>query len=213
MPDTGAMNWPDVVLAATAEDPTNLPASDVRILDATVEVLGVCGEQHLTVDMVADRARMSRMTVFRRFGSKQNLIDSAYRREISKALRDITDYAGQTDTALGRATAVATRMVDNAARIPALQWIIRAEPEEVVRMWRDLEPRGQALGRAYISTQLQDSQLQDPLPTLDAEFVADVLIRTVMSLILVPDPAYLKAGLSELEQYIERVVQRLLGQR
>lgn len=207
------MSWPDVVIAATAADPANLPTSDVRILDATVEVLGVCGEHHLTIDMVADRAHMSRMTVFRRFGSKQNLIDTAYRREISKALRDITDYAGRTDTALRRATAVATRMVDNASRIPALQWIIRAEPEEIIRMWRDLEPPGQVLGRAYISAQLQDPQLQDPLPVPDADFMADVLIRTVMSLVLVPDAAYLKAGLTDLEQYIQRVVEQLLSQR
>jgi len=210
MPDTGAMNWPDVVTAATAEDPAELPGSDIRILDATVEVLGVCGEQRLTIDMVADRAHMSRMTVFRRFGSKQNLIDTAYRREISKALRDITDYSQKTDTAASRATAVATRMVDNAARIPALQWIIRSESDEIVRMWRDLQPPGQELGRAYVSTLLQDPQLQDPLPTSDADFVADVLMRTVMSLVLVPDPAYHKANLTELAQYIRRVVERLL---
>lgn len=210
MPGTGAINWPDVVATATAEDPANLPASDIRILDATVEVLGICGEQRLTIDMVADRAHMSRMTVFRRFGSKQNLIDTAYRREISRALRDITDYAGRTDTAVRRATAVATRMVDNATRIPALQWIVRAQSDEIVRMWRNLEPPGQELGRAYISTLLQDPQLQDPLPAPDADFVSDVLIRTVMSLVLVPDPAYHKANIAELEQYIQRVVERLL---
>ncbi|WP_078278247.1 TetR/AcrR family transcriptional regulator [Mycobacteroides franklinii] len=210
MSDTGAMDWPDVVATATAEDPAHLPPSDVRILDATVEVLGICGEQRLTVDMVADRAHMSRMTVFRRFGSKQNLIDTAYRREISKALRDITDYAGATDTATRRAIAIATRMVENATRIPALQWIIRAQSDEIVRMWRDLEPPGQELGRAYISALLQDPQLQDPLPTPDADFVSDVLIRTVMSLVLVPDPAYHKADLAGLEQYIQRVVERLL---
>ncbi|TDZ90333.1 TetR/AcrR family transcriptional regulator [Mycobacteroides salmoniphilum] len=210
MPGTGAINWPDVVATATAEDPATLSSSDIRILDATVEVLGICGEQRLTIDMVADRAHMSRMTVFRRFDSKQNLIDTAYRREISRALRDITDYAGRTDTAARRATVIATRMVDNATRIPALQWIIRAESDEIVRMWRDLEPPGQELGRAYISTLLQDPQLQDPLPTSDADFVSDVLIRTVMSLVLVPDPAYHKANLAELEQYIQRVAERLL---
>ncbi|MBA0045126.1 TetR/AcrR family transcriptional regulator [Mycobacterium sp. NPDC050853] len=211
MPDTGAMNWPDVVAAAIAEDPSDLPASDIRILEATVEVLGICGEQRLTVDMVAERAHLSRMTVFRRFGSKQNLIDIAYRREITKALRDITGYAEKTDTSVRRATAVATRMVDSASKIPALQWIIRAEPQEIVRMWRDLEPPGQELGRAFISTLLQDSQLQDPLPAPDADFVADVLIRTVMSLVLVPDPAYQKARPVEVEQYIRRVVEHLLG--
>ncbi|CPZ41402.1 Putative TetR-family transcriptional regulator [Mycobacteroides abscessus] len=112
------MNWPDVVAAATAQDPADLPASDIRILDATIEVLGSCGEQRLTIDMVADRAHMSRMTVFRRFGSKQNLIDTAYRREISKALRDITEYAENTDTPQRRAVAIAIRMIDNASRIP-----------------------------------------------------------------------------------------------
>ncbi|NGX08693.1 TetR family transcriptional regulator [Mycobacteroides franklinii] len=210
MSDTGAMNWPDVVAAATAEDPATLPPSDIRILDATVEVLGVCGEQRLTIDMVADRAHMSRMTVFRRFGSKQNLIDTAYRREVSKALRDITQYALNTDTTHNRAAAIATRMVDNASRIPALQWIIRSEPDQVIRMWRDQEPPGQVLGRAYIATQLQDEQLHDPLPAVRAEFVADVLMRIVMSLVLVPDPEYQKAGLGNLEQYIHRVVGQLL---
>lgn len=210
MPDTGAMNWPDVVAAATAQDPADLPASDIRILDATIEVLGSCGEQRLTIDMVADRAHMSRMTVFRRFGSKQNLIDTAYRREISKALRDITEYAENTDTPQRRAVAIAIRMIDNASRIPALQWIIRSEPDQVIRMWRDQEPPGQVLGRAYISAQLQDKHLNGPLSAPRAEFAADVMMRIIMSLVLVPDPEYRKTGLNNVEQYLAEIVDRLL---
>jgi hypothetical protein len=72
------------------------------------------------------------------------------------------------------------------------------------------EPPGQVLGRAYIAAQLQDEQLHDPLPAARAEFVADVLMQIVMSLVLVPDPEYQKAGLGNLEQYIHRVVGQLL---
>ncbi|SIL04013.1 Uncharacterised protein [Mycobacteroides abscessus subsp. abscessus] len=129
---------------------------------------------------------------------------------ISKALRDITEYAENTDTPQRRAVAIAIRMIDNASRIPALQWIIRSEPDQVIRMWRDQEPPGQVLGRAYISAQLQDEHLNGRLSASRAEFAADVLMRIVMSLVLVPDPEYRKTGLNNVEQYLAEIVDRLL---
>lgn len=149
--------------------------------------------------------------MFRRFGSKQNLIDAAYRREIRSVLRDTGERASRAATVRDCAEVITARLVEDAANNAAAQWMARVQPDNVVRLWRAPDPGGQKLGRVFISSLLQDRRLQDPLPPKDADLIADVLIRLVMSLVLVPDAEYRKTGSSQTADYIHQVVTRLLA--
>lgn len=184
--------------------------SDIKILDAAMEVLGTHGEQGLTIDLVAKRARMSRMTVFRRFGSKQNLLTAANRRGIAAVLGDVAGRAQAASTALECARAVSVSLIAHSTRMPAVLRFVQVEPETVVRLWRDGDRPGQMLGRVFLSHLLQDQHLEDPLPPDDADFVADVLIRMVMSLVLVPDTERINAAFEGAETYLEQLIERLL---
>jgi len=182
-----------------------LTASDVKILDATMYVLGTHGEQALTVDLVAKRAQMSRKTVFRRFGSKQNLLNAANRRGVATVLRDVAQKARAATNALECATAVGASLITHSTKMPAVLRFVQVEPETVINLWRDGDRPGQTLGRVFLSHLLQDQHLEDPLSARNADFVADAVIRLVMSLVLVPDAGYL-AAFGGHERYLEAII-------
>jgi TetR/AcrR family transcriptional repressor of uid operon len=79
-------------LLALAFDPDVQPADDAlsqRILDAALELAAASGLRHLTMDDVATRARVGRMTVYRRFGSRAALVDALAVRECRRCLDKI----------------------------------------------------------------------------------------------------------------------------
>ena len=51
------------------------PTSE-RILDAALALAAASGLRHLTMDDIAARAKVGRMTVYRRFGDKQRLLEA-----------------------------------------------------------------------------------------------------------------------------------------
>lgn len=211
MPADEPSDGPEALIALALLGDTDatepeLTASDVKILDATMYVLGTHGEQALTIDLVAKRAQMSRKTVFRRFGSKQNLLHAANRRGVATVLRDVAQKAQAAATALECATAVGASLVVHSTKMPAVLRFVQVEPEAVIQLWRDGDRPGQTLGRVFLSHLLQDQHLDDPLSPGHADFVADVVIRVVMSLVLVPDAGYVDSACGGRERYLEAII-------
>src|SRR5918992_3714381 len=67
-----------------------------RILDAALDLAAAFGLRNLTMDDVARRAKVGRMTVYRRFGSKQALVDALSVRESRRCLAAL-DAAAPVD--------------------------------------------------------------------------------------------------------------------
>ncbi|MGL6234379.1 MAG: TetR/AcrR family transcriptional regulator [Segniliparus sp.] len=188
------------------EEARKAEGSGGKILDAAVAVLGESGERGLTMDKVAKRAGMGRGTVFRLFGSKQNLVDTAYRRDLLAQLRDLGDRASRCATAGDVAELAMARSLEDAHANPVARWLVRLQPERIVRLWRDYEPSGQAIGRSFLSGLLQDPGLPDALAEDEADFVADTLNRLLATFVLVPRGE----GLSEASGRLREAVRRLL---
>src|SRR5947207_15718722 len=86
-------------LLALAFDPDVQPADDAlseRILDAALDLAAASGLRRLTMDDVARRAQVGRMTVYRRFGNHASLVDALAVRECRRCLDRI---AGALDPA------------------------------------------------------------------------------------------------------------------
>lgn len=163
--------------------PPTETAMDARILDAALAQIGEYGEGNLTIDAVAKAARVARTTVFRRFGSKDELVQRVYTREWRRA----ADFARQiTSEELTVAAALSESFVELTAyarRHPVTRQISRAEPDRVVSMWR-------GGGHAAISALLSAVALrcQDAKTFGDDELTAlcDVLARLMLANMLVP---------------------------
>src|SRR5258708_37936663 len=70
---------------ATPLDPASDAVSE-RILDAALALAGASGLRNLTIDDVARRAGVGRMTVYRRFGERARLVEALTAREARGAL-------------------------------------------------------------------------------------------------------------------------------
>jgi AcrR family transcriptional regulator len=74
---------------ATAEDATPAtvahrgrprdPARDARIIDAAVRLIGEVGYDRMTVDAIAERAAVSKPTIYRRWAGKHEIVAEAIR--------------------------------------------------------------------------------------------------------------------------------------
>jgi AcrR family transcriptional regulator len=65
-------------------------ATDVDILEATLEQLSLTGIRRTSADDVARRARVNRATLYRRFGSREQLLAAAYLHEAGRVLEELT---------------------------------------------------------------------------------------------------------------------------
>lgn len=79
--------------------------TQTAILDAVVACAGQVGFSGLTTRQVADLAGVNEVTIFRRFGSKTELIAAAFEREASSMAKAIGDYTGDLQADLQRMVA------------------------------------------------------------------------------------------------------------
>ena len=74
------------------------------ILAATLDVVGEQGLRRVTTRAIADRAGVNEVTLFRRFGSKMELIRQALTAKFATFRRDSIEYTGDIEADLIRLT-------------------------------------------------------------------------------------------------------------
>ncbi len=178
---------PSGLLAASlgsAESPPADPAS-ARILDAALSVAAASGLRHLTMDDVAARAKVGRMTVYRRFGDKQRLVEALGIREVRRCLADL-------DSASDPADPIADQIADGfiasmriAREHPLLNRLARVEPDAVLEAANSDGAATFALARAYMAGRLRAAQEAGLLGELDVDAAAEILVRLAISFVLI----------------------------
>jgi AcrR family transcriptional regulator len=155
-----------------------------RILDAALDQVAAFGVRNTTVDQVADRAGVGRMTVFRRFGTKDELMEVLAVREARRFLFAIGAAAGPIDDPVERLVETAVAALGFAADHPLLARLTRLEPETVLGILRADRPPLMTFARQYVISQIEIDR--DKLPGVDVELVAEAMVRVGMSFVLVP---------------------------
>lgn len=117
-------------------------ASDIRVLDAALGLIGEYGERRLTIDEIASKARVARRTIFRRFGTKDALIALVYQREVSRAITQVVHAGDGSDGPVEALTASYCCLAEIAVNHPVIRRLARAEPEVLVELWRSGTPSG-----------------------------------------------------------------------
>lgn len=173
---------------ATAEPPGD--SASERILDAALELVAAAGLRHLTMDGAATRAGVGRMTVYRRFGDRESLIDALAARESRRCLAEL-DRA--VDPSLPVAEGIAQGFVASLRLIrthPLLQRFSRFEPEAALAA---LNADGAAIlvmGREFVAARLADAQARGELSgDLESTYAAELLVRLGLSFLLMPESA------------------------
>lgn len=77
--------------ASGGADPDGADRTTQRILDAALHEAATVGLQRLTVENVVRRARVARMTVYRRYPRRDDLVEALVRRETQRFLAAVAD--------------------------------------------------------------------------------------------------------------------------
>jgi TetR/AcrR family transcriptional regulator, repressor for uid operon len=179
-------------MLALALDPEVQTADDAtaeRILDAALALVGASGLRHLTMDDVARRAGVGRMTVYRRFGSRPALLDALAVRECRRCLAAIAGAIDRRTPIEDRIAAVTTVTLRLIRGHPLLERLARVEPEDLlVELTRD-DSAVFRLVREFLISEIRRAQAAGELRAGDAEILAEVGVRLGVSFVLMPDSA------------------------
>jgi AcrR family transcriptional regulator len=173
---------------ALAQPTAAFTATDERILDAALVLIGQYGTRRTSIDDIAERARVNRRTVFRRFESKQGVIDHLYVRELQRLfvlLRTTAATAPDPESSVVEVFVAAVRF---ATRHPLVDRLVRIEPQVLIEAVRAPDPPILELMRGFVADRIRSGQRRGRIPAGDVDQRADVLIRLALAYILIPSP-------------------------
>jgi AcrR family transcriptional regulator len=155
-----------------------------RILDAALQEAAAVGLQRITVEDVVRRAGVSRMTAYRRYPRRDDLVEALVRRETQRFLAAVADAIEATEDPHEGVTEAFIAAVTFARENPMLRRAGHVEPApidsaELLKM-----------GTAFIADYIH-GETPGP-PTQQIRWVADVFARLFFTYISLPpaDPDF-----------------------
>jgi AcrR family transcriptional regulator len=160
-----------------------------RILDAALQLAAASGVRHLTMDDVARRAGVGRMTVYRRFGDKARLVEALAVRESRRCLEELDAAIGPEAPIEDQVAAGFVTSLRLAREHPLLNRLARFEPEAVLGALLADGGTVFAAARGFVAARLRASQEAGVLGQVDVEQPAELLVRVALSFVLVQESA------------------------
>lgn len=158
-----------------------------RILDAAADLFLRFGVRRTTMDDVARAARVGRNTVFRRVGSKEELIRAVAVRELRRILTQLDQVAAEAASPLERLVGVFATTVGAMRAHPMMGGAAAERPDEFAELSVLEAGNLMELSTAYLVGILRGDQERGDLPgDLDVAMVAELVVRLVHSVFLVP---------------------------
>jgi TetR/AcrR family transcriptional regulator, repressor for uid operon len=163
----------------------------VRVLDAAWEQFREHGIRRSSVEDVARRAGVSRITVYRRFTNKDVLVEELL-------LRELRGYFHQFHAATRSASTSADRLVEGFViclrairHDPLIGGLLAVEPDSLIPFLTTADD-GRVLTaiRVFIAGRLRGEQESGALPSgVDVDVVAELVARLTLSFLVTPTSA------------------------
>lgn len=177
------------------------PDSD-PILDAALAVFSEVGVRKATIGDVAKRAGIDRVTVYRRLGSKDDLVTAVVGREAVSLFADITATARTGKTLEDRIALGFTATLEGVRGHAVLSRMLELEPDTVLPQ---LTIDGGPILVAAVSATMAifDQAVEDGLLADSAhlETSAEILVRLTHSLLLTPQATLKLDTAAEIEAF------------
>ena len=155
-----------------------------RVAAAAFEMFAEYGIRRATIDDVARRAGVSKMTVFRRFQSKQGLVGVVIAREIRRGMAEL-DRVWEREQTLEQRVVLGFSFAVNFVRGHALfDRLLRSEPELLLPLLTIDGTAALALYRELIGQRLRTEVRAGRAAPADVDQAAEVLARLAISLLL-----------------------------
>jgi AcrR family transcriptional regulator len=158
-----------------------------RVLDSAYEQFCRMGIRRSTMEDVAKRAGVSRITVYRRFATKDALVEQVIRREFRRYFDQFLVDIEQARTLADRVVLGFVSSLQAIRRNPLIGGLMDVEPDVLVPSMIGDEGRTLATVQRFVAGQLRREQHAGNLATeVDVELVAEMMARVSASFLLVP---------------------------
>lgn len=159
----------------------------VRVLDAAYEQFCRMGIQRSTMEDVAKRAGLSRITVYRRFATKDTLVEHVVRREYRRYFDRFLVEIKQAETVADRVVLGFVSSLRAIRGNPLIGGLIAAEPGLLASSMITDDGRTLATVREFVAGQLRREQHAGTVSAgLDPEVVAELMVRVSASFLAIP---------------------------
>jgi TetR/AcrR family transcriptional repressor of uid operon len=174
-------------LAAAVEGAVDDDETSTRILDAAYELFCRIGIHRTTMDDVARRAGVSRITVYRRFATKNTLVDHVVRREIRRYFDQFLVDIEHAETAADRVVLGFVSSLRAIRRNPLIGGLMAADPDALVPSVMRDGGRTLATVRAFVAGQLRSEQDAGNVSgDVDVDVAAELMVRVCSSFLMIP---------------------------
>jgi AcrR family transcriptional regulator len=187
------------------------PATE-RILDAARDQLEAFGLRRLTVEDVARRAGVSRVTVYRKFGTRDTLVQAVVVRESGLFFAQLETAIGGLDTAADRLAEGFSYALDYLRNHSLLNRLLAIEPDSVLTLITISGGHLVATARTHLAGQIGRDVSEGRLPPLDADAMAELLVRLVLSFFLTPETVFRLDTPDEARDFARRHLVPLLAE-
>lgn len=181
-----------------------------RILDACYAELLVGGARHLSVESVARRAGTARVTIYRRFASKADLVNAVILREGRRLFAEADVMVAGAPSAEDQFVEGFVAMLTLTRRHPLVQRILADEPELLLPLATTAGQPVIALARDYLAAHLRRANQTGGLRVGDPEPVAELMVRLTLSFLLLPDSCIALETVPEARRFARRYLLPML---
>jgi AcrR family transcriptional regulator len=204
----GAVRLLELAFDPASETPKD--AMSERVLDAALALVAASGARHLTMDDVAARAGVGRMTVYRRFGGRQQLMDALAVRECRRCLAQIAASLDPDKPIDERATELFLATLTVIREHPMLARLARVEPEALLRELNRDSSAVFRLVRGFLVAQIHAAQAAGELPQGDPAALAEIAVRLGASFVLIPDSEIVSGDEPQTRETVRRLLAPVL---
>ncbi|MEE1748114.1 MULTISPECIES: TetR/AcrR family transcriptional regulator [unclassified Streptomyces] len=199
----------ELALALRATPPSD--ALIERILDAAREQFTTFGLRRSTVDDVAKRARVSRVTVYRRIGNKDSLVSACLLREYRRFVVEVDEAVAALPTTQDRLVEGFAAVLRHIREHPLIGGLLRLEPETMLPfLTLESGPAFLAI-RAYLADRLRDARRAEGRPASDPTPVAELMVRITVSFLLNPVSCFQLDDDTQVREFARRYLVPLLA--
>jgi AcrR family transcriptional regulator len=161
--------------------------TSARILDAAYEVFCRIGIQRSTMEDVARRAGVSRITVYRRFAAKGTLVDQVIRREVRRYFDQFLVDIEHAETAADRVVLGFVSALRAIRRNPLIGGLMVVDPNALIPATMGDGGRTLATVRTFVAGQLRAEQDAGTVAAgVDVDVVAELMVRVCASFLMIP---------------------------
>lgn len=176
------------------------------MLEVGVGLVSRFGAKALSLTSVARHAGVARATAYRMFGGREALVDAIVSHELDQLRVRLAEWGADEPDIAERVRIRVLRSLEYIRAHDALQYVLREEPEEIVRAIVSTDGDGPSLVDRVVDVSIVDvSDEEAAVLYPDARAAAEFLVRVVYSCMLIPGSSMTD------EQIAELVVRAVVG--